>query len=45
MTTAPEPFDRGGALPSGMTLVTNGTGRLEPVLTAEQWHNIAGGES
>lgn len=45
MTTAPEPFDQGGALPSGVTLMTNETGAPVQVLTAEQWHNIAGGES
>ncbi|MFI2431860.1 peptidoglycan DD-metalloendopeptidase family protein [Streptomyces sp. NPDC018693] len=38
----PMPFlyDSGGYLPPGMTLVANGTGRPEPVLTSQQWADI-----
>lgn len=42
---APEPFDEGGVLPSGVTLVTNRTSKPIPVLTAEQWQAIMDGES
>jgi len=34
-------FDSGGWLPTGISLVYNGTGRPEPVLTEAQWDAIA----
>jgi hypothetical protein len=33
-------FDQGGYLPVGTSVVTNATGRPEPVLTTEQWRAI-----
>lgn len=33
-------FDQGGYLPPGTSVVTNNTGRPEPVLTSEQWRAI-----
>lgn len=35
-------FDSGGFLMPGTSLVHNGTGRPEPVLTDQQWQSIAG---
>lgn len=34
-------YDSGGMLPPGVTTVFNGTGRPEPVLTGQQWDQIA----
>ncbi|HEY9369315.1 C40 family peptidase, partial [Streptomyces sp.] len=36
-------YDSGGFLPTGHSLVYNGTGRPEPVLTDQQWQAIQGG--
>lgn len=36
-------YDSGGFLPTGHSLVYNGTGRPEPVLTDQQWKTIQGG--
>jgi len=33
-------FDQGGLLPPGASLVYNGTGRPEPVLTDQQWRDL-----
>lgn len=41
MTTTPEPLDKGDVLPSGVTPVANRTGEPIPVLTAEQWSDLA----
>ncbi|HEY9372085.1 NlpC/P60 family protein, partial [Streptomyces sp.] len=39
----PAAYDSGGFLPTGHSLVYNGTGRPEPVLTDQQWQAIQGG--
>ncbi|WP_329521155.1 hypothetical protein [Spirillospora sp. NBC_01491] len=36
-------FDNGGYLPTGVSMVYNGTGSPEPVLTDAQWDKVAGG--
>jgi hypothetical protein len=41
----PVGYDAGGVLPPGASLVYNGTGRPEPVLTADQWDRVAGGNT
>ncbi|MET8818237.1 peptidoglycan DD-metalloendopeptidase family protein [Streptomyces rochei] len=33
-------FDDGGYLPPGISLVANGTGKPEPIMTAQQWSDI-----
>lgn len=33
-------FDDGGFLPPGISLVANGTGKPEPIMTAQQWADI-----
>jgi hypothetical protein len=38
----PAKYDSGGYLPTGHSLVYNGTGRPEPVLTDQQWQSMAG---
>lgn len=38
----PAQFDSGGYLPTGHSLVYNGTGQPEPVLTDRQWQAMAG---
>lgn len=38
-------YDSGGYLPPGESLVYNGTGRPEPVLTDSQWQAVQGGSS
>ncbi|WP_217170081.1 peptidoglycan DD-metalloendopeptidase family protein [Streptomyces sp. AC512_CC834] len=38
-------FDDGGFLQPGMNLVANGTGKPEPVFTAQQWADIRGAKS
>ncbi|MGZ3097917.1 peptidoglycan DD-metalloendopeptidase family protein [Streptomyces sp. H72] len=42
-------YDDGGYLPPGISLVANGTGKPEPIMTAQQWSDIRalknGGES
>ncbi len=40
MGRAPQLFDNGGYLPTGESLVYNGTGRPEPVLTDRQWEAV-----
>lgn len=37
------PFDTGGLLPEGHSLVYNGTGAPEPVLTPNQWDRLTAG--
>ncbi|MGW1541043.1 peptidoglycan DD-metalloendopeptidase family protein [Streptomyces sp. NPDC002309] len=37
---APTWFDDGGYLPPGLSVVANGTGRPEPVMTTQQWATI-----
>ncbi|MFJ8146198.1 peptidoglycan DD-metalloendopeptidase family protein [Streptomyces sp. NPDC096048] len=50
-TVDPMPYlyDDGGYLPPGISLVANGTGKPEPIMTAQQWSDIRalknGGES
>ncbi|MGI5274876.1 NlpC/P60 family protein [Nonomuraea sp. CA-218870] len=39
----PTEYDSGGFLPTGHSLVFNGTGRPEPVLTDRQWQSVRGG--
>lgn len=39
----PAKYDSGGYLPTGHSLVYNGTGRPEPVLTDQQWQAIQSG--
>ncbi|MCA2187738.1 NlpC/P60 family protein [Nonomuraea cavernae] len=39
----PATYDSGGFLPTGHSLVYNGTGSPEPVLTDQQWKSLAGG--
>ncbi|MGW1260090.1 transglycosylase SLT domain-containing protein [Streptomyces sp. NPDC002513] len=36
----PTLYDEGGYIPPGMSVVANGTGRPEPVMTASQWADI-----
>ncbi|MFF8013814.1 transglycosylase SLT domain-containing protein [Streptomyces sp. NPDC007929] len=38
-------FDDGGMIDPGLHLVANGTGRPEPVFTAQQWADIRGAKS
>ncbi|MFI2258797.1 aggregation-promoting factor C-terminal-like domain-containing protein [Streptomyces tubercidicus] len=44
---SPHWYDQGGYLQPGMTMVANGTGKPEPVFTAQQWDvlkaNVGGG--
>lgn len=40
MGRPPQLFDNGGYLPTGESLVYNGTGRPEPVLTDRQWEAV-----
>ena len=44
---SPHWYDDGGYLQPGMTMVANGTGKPEPVFTAQQWDtlkaNVGGG--
>lgn len=42
---APTWYDDGGYIPPGLSLVANGTGRPEPVLTSQQWDDIRGSRS
>ncbi|WP_225826118.1 transglycosylase SLT domain-containing protein [Streptomyces naphthomycinicus] len=37
---SPTLYDAGGYLPPGMSLVANGTGKPEPIMTSQQWSDI-----
>ncbi|MEU4218122.1 hypothetical protein [Actinoplanes sp. NPDC026623] len=39
----PALYDNGGYLPPGLSVVANGTGRPEPVLTDSQWKQLSAG--
>ncbi|MFI6660761.1 hypothetical protein ACIBL8_35085 [Streptomyces sp. NPDC050523] len=36
----PNLYDDGGYLPAGLSLVANGTGKPEPILTSQQWDDL-----
>ncbi|WP_425837340.1 peptidoglycan DD-metalloendopeptidase family protein [Streptomyces fractus] len=40
LSRSPHWYDDGGYLPTGLSLVANGTGRPEPVFTGSQWSDI-----
>lgn len=40
LARSPHWYDDGGYLPTGLSLVANGTGRPEPVFTGSQWDDI-----
>ncbi|MGW0312346.1 aggregation-promoting factor C-terminal-like domain-containing protein [Streptomyces flavidovirens] len=42
---SPHWYDEGGYLPTGLSLVANGTGRPEPVFTGTQWDDIRAAKS
>ncbi|MER7482806.1 hypothetical protein ABTX60_35085 [Streptomyces sp. NPDC126510] len=41
----PHWYDDGGMIPPGLSLVANGTGKPEPVFTAQQWADIRSAKS
>lgn len=45
MSRSPHWYDQGGYLPPGLSLVANGTGRPEPVMTSQQWDDIRAAKS
>ncbi|MET8129958.1 hypothetical protein [Streptomyces sp. NPDC005231] len=36
----PKLYDNGGYLPPGLSIVANGTGKPEPILTSDQWADV-----
>jgi hypothetical protein len=45
MARSPHWYDDGGMLPTGLSLVANGTGSPEPVFTGSQWSDIRAAKS
>jgi hypothetical protein len=45
LARSPHWYDDGGYLPTGLSLVANGTGRPEPVFTGSQWDDIRAAKS
>ncbi|GAB1326969.1 aggregation-promoting factor C-terminal-like domain-containing protein [Streptomyces sennicomposti] len=45
LSRSPHWYDDGGYLPTGLSLVANGTGRPEPVFTGSQWADIRSAKS
>ncbi|MFD4553263.1 peptidoglycan DD-metalloendopeptidase family protein [Streptomyces sp. NPDC058469] len=45
MARSPHWYDDGGMLPTGLSLVANGTGSPEPVFTGSQWDDIRAAKS
>ncbi|MFE2883177.1 peptidoglycan DD-metalloendopeptidase family protein [Streptomyces sp. NPDC059272] len=45
LSRSPHWYDNGGMLPTGLSLVANGTGSPEPVFTGSQWSDIRAAKS
>ncbi|WP_189268129.1 hypothetical protein [Streptomyces fuscichromogenes] len=45
LSRSPHWYDDGGYLPTGLSLVANGTGSPEPVFTGSQWADIKAAKS
>ena len=41
LSRSPHWYDDGGYLPTGLSLVANGTGKPEPVFTSQQWDTLS----